>query len=114
MFTFDWTISVANLLTIGGLVVTCIFAFTSLKAEVRIVKHDQKATDFKINLMSESLTQLTSILTRVAVQDERFNSFDHRVETCEEDIRDLQNGVGFKTEAIAGEYTRRGKVTNLK
>src|SRR5882672_941380 len=109
MFSFDWTISVANLLAMGGVILTCILAFQNLKSEVRIVKHDQKATDFKINLMSESLTQLTSILTRVAVQDERFNSFEHRIEVNEEDIRDLQNGVGFKEREVSGEYMKRGK-----
>jgi len=111
MFTFDWSISVANLLAMGTIIVTCILAFQNLKSEVRIVKHDQKATDFKINIVTESLTQLTSILTRVAVQDERFNSFEHRIEVNEEDIRDLQNGVGFKTEKITGEYLKQGRVS---
>lgn len=113
MFTFDWTISVQNLIAFGGIVFTCLVAFQNLKSEVRIVKHDQKATDFKINVMTESMQQLTSILTRVAVQDERFNGFEHRIETCEADVRDLQNGVGFKTEKLAGEYLRTGRINKV-
>lgn len=108
--SFDWTISVGNIgtaiLVIGG----WFYAFFQLKGDVRIIKHDQKSTDTKIDTISASLTALTSILTRVAVQDERLNSFEHRIETAEADVRDLQHGKGFVSEELRGEYTRHAKV----
>lgn len=109
--SFDWTISVGNIgtavLVIGG----WFYAFFQLKGDVRVIKHDMKTLDAKQTIYNESVTQLTSILTRVAVQDERFNSLEHRVEVSEADIRDIQHGKGFVSEAIAGEYTRHGKIS---
>lgn len=107
---FDWTISIGNILTAAAVVGGWLYAFFQLKGDVRIIKHDMKTLDFRQGIVQSSLTQLTEILTKVAVQEERFNSFEHRIEVSEADIRDLQNGVGFKTENVSGEYTRHGKV----
>src|SRR4051812_36496154 len=97
---FDWTISIGNIgtaiLVIGG----WFYAFFQLKGDVRFIKFKQQNTDLKIDTISASLTALTSILTRVAVQDERLNAFDHRIEVAETDIRDLQHGKGFVSEEL--------------
>ena len=111
MVQFDWTISIANILTAAFVIGGWFYAFFQLKSDVRIVKHDMKNIMLRQELHSESLTQLTQILTKVAVQEERFNHLERRIEASETDIRDIQNGVGFRSENISGEYTRHGKIT---
>lgn len=110
MPTFDWTVSVGNLLSAAIVIGGWFYAFFKLQGDVRIIKHDQKQTDTKVNLINDNINTLTSILTKVAVQEERFISFGHRIEVSEQDIRDLQNGIGFKTERMTGEYSRHGKI----
>lgn len=108
--SFDWSISIGHVFTaiifIGGWII----AFTKLQGEVRIVKHDMKNIIYRQELMTETIRVVGEILTKVAVQDERFNSLEHRVESNEDDIRDMQHGKGFVSEELRGEYTRHGKV----
>lgn len=110
---FDWTISVGNILTATLVIGGWFYAFFQLKGDVRIIKHDMKTLDFRQGIVQSSLEQLTNILTKVAVQEERFNSFEHRMEVSEKDIRDLQHGKGFVAESLTGEYTKHGKVSKL-
>lgn len=109
---FDWTISIGN---IGAAIVVMggwLYAFFQLKSDVRLVKHDMKSIMFRQDIQNESLTQLTALLTKVAVQEERFNSVEHRIETAENDIRELQHGKGYVIQEVSGEYTRQGKVSH--
>lgn len=71
------------------------YAFFNLKTDVRIIRHDQKNAELRIEVMSESMQMLTTILTKVAVQDERFNSVTSRIDGMEEDIREMKHWKGF-------------------
>lgn len=72
-----------------------------IKADIKIVKHDLNVMKVRQDSFSESVKQLTLILTSVAVQDNRINA-------VEEDIRELRHGKGFVN--VDGEYLGRGKV----
>lgn len=113
MLAFDWTISVGNLITAGVVVGGWFYAFFQLKGDVRIVRHDMATIKQRQEGFNEALSQLTAILTKVAVQEERFASQEHRIEVCEQDVRDLQSGIGFKEREVSGEYMKRGKVSKI-
>ena len=112
--TFDWTISIGQIamaiVFVGGWVIAFIKLQGRTETEFRIIKHDIKSIMQRQENLGESFSSLTSILTKVAVQDERLNSFDHRIDNVEQDIRDMQRGIGFKEREITGEYSRHGKI----
>lgn len=103
MLAFDWTISVGNLLTAGLVIGGWFYAFFQLKGDVRVVRHDMSTIKQRQEGFNESLSQLTAILTKLAVQEERLSGM-------QEDIRDLRKGKGWITEEITGEYSRHGKL----
>ncbi len=59
-----------------------------LKADIRILRHDMAAITLRQNILNEAFSQLTSILTTIARQDER-------IKATEDDIRDLRHGRGL-------------------
>lgn len=60
----------------------------SNEANFTIVKHDINIMKLRADSQSETLKQLTAILSTVAVQDNRLNNL-------EEDIRELKHGEGY-------------------
>lgn len=86
--TFDWTVSVGNVLTIISAAGILIGLYFSIRSDIRILRHDFKNMDHKQNILGEAFTQLTSILKTVAVQDERINQHT-------KDIDELKHGKGY-------------------
>lgn len=58
-----------------------------LKADVRILRHDMATVKLRQDALNESLGVLTTVMTRVAVQDARMKSM-------EDSISELRRGRG--------------------
>ena len=82
---------VSVLLQIGQLVAYLVVAaifIAMLKADIKILRHDMKNLSVRQDALNEGFTQLTQILTKMAVQEMRINGI-------EDDIRELRHGQGF-------------------
>ncbi len=80
-----------TLLQIGQLVALIVGAIVFIvftKADVKIIKNQLEVMKLRQDSQSETLKQLTAILSTVAVQDNRLNNL-------EEDIRELKYGEKF-------------------
>ena len=84
----DPTITAGNLLTIIS-VVGSVFAFIwTMKSDIGIVKRDIDYLQQSHKALTEAFNQLGKILTQVAVQDQRINMLEKRVE-------ELSHGKGY-------------------
>lgn len=88
MLAFDWTISLGNVLTIVAAIGALTTAWFALRMDVRILRHDLRNTDLRVEAISETMNAIQNLLVKVAVQDERINALDNRV-------NDLAHGKGF-------------------
>lgn len=59
-----------------------------MRADIRVLRHDMASMRVRQDALNEAFSQLTTILTTVAVQDTRIN----RIET---DINELRHGNGY-------------------
>jgi hypothetical protein len=80
MFTFDYSISIGNLLTTFTVVSSIIALLYSMKGDISIVKHDIRYLQSSHKSLTEAFTQLGKVLTQVAVQDQRINMMEKRVD----------------------------------
>lgn len=81
MFSFDWTVSVGNVVGVVMWISTVIWMFAAMKADLKIVRND-------IKYLQDAFSRLSAILTQVAVQDER-------ITMIMKDVDDLRHGHGF-------------------
>jgi len=88
MFTFDWTISFGNILTVLGVLGTWAWMFMSMKAELRVQRHDLGSLKERMTSLSEAFTHLGKILTQIAVQDTRLTMIEKAID-------ELRHGQGF-------------------
>lgn len=84
----DWTISVGNLLQIAAFLVVGVLAFATLRADIRVLRHDMKNVQQEQEVVSETMTHLSSVLTTVAVQNVR-------LDRAEKTIDEMRHGQGF-------------------
>lgn len=87
MFHID-SISLGNILTIFSVVGSAIALLYSVKSEVSVVKNDIDYLKESHKTLTEAFNQLGKILTQVAVQDQRINMLEKRVD-------ELSHGDGF-------------------
>jgi hypothetical protein len=59
-----------------------------LKADIRILRHDVRNLSIRQDALNDAFSQLTNVLTQVAVQDAR-------IKAIEDDVRELRHGDGF-------------------
>ena len=64
------------------------FFIIMLRADIRILRHDMASLKLRQDAVNETLSQLTTVLTKVAVQDTRITA-------VEEDMRELRHGDGY-------------------
>lgn len=64
------------------------FFVMMLRADIRILRHDMANMKVRQDALNEAFTQLTSVLTQVAVQDARINAIERSVE-------ELRHGDGL-------------------
>ena len=84
----DWTLNVGSIIQLAVLVVGGVAAFFAVRTDVRVIRHDVGNLKQRQDDLNEAFTQLGTILTRVAVQDERLVSIERRVD-------ELRHGQGF-------------------
>ncbi len=77
-----------QIVQLAGPFVAAIVFVVMLKADIRVLRHDVGNLSLRQNDLNEAFKQLTEILTRVAVQDERIKSI-------EDDVKELRHGDGF-------------------
>lgn len=85
---FDWTISVGNIIQIGTFIGTCIWMFLSMRSDIRVIRHDLSFVEKGLQNLNEAFSQLGTILTQVAVQDNRLGMMEKAVD-------ELRHGQGF-------------------
>lgn len=82
------TITLGNLLTIFSVFGSVATFIWSMKSDIGIVKRDIDYLQQSHKALTEAFNQLGKILTQVAVQDQRINMLEKRVE-------ELSHGKGY-------------------
>lgn len=88
---FDNSITAGNLLTIFAVVGSVTTFIWSMRADIGIVKRDIDYLQQSHKALTEAFNQLGKILTSVAVQDQRINMLEKRVD-------ELSHGKGYVKE----------------
>lgn len=84
----DWTLNINTLIQMGVMIVTVAAFFFGMRGEVRVLRHDVRHIERRLEQLSESFNQLGNVLTQVAVQDTRLSMIEKAVD-------DLRHGKGF-------------------
>jgi len=84
----DFSISLGNILTILSVVGSVMALLYSMKGDIAIVKHDIHYLQESHKALTEAFSQLGKVLTQVAVQDNRLNMIEKKVD-------ELAHGKGF-------------------
>lgn len=84
----EYTISIGNILTILGVIGSTMALLYSMKGDITIVKHDIRYLQESHKALTEAFTQLGKVLTQVAVQDNRINMIEKRLD-------EMAHGEGF-------------------
>lgn len=88
MFTIDYSVSIGNVITIFTVVGSVMALLYTMKGDISIVKHDIHYLQESQRVLTESFAQLGRILTQVAVQDQRVNMLEKRLD-------ELAHGKGY-------------------
>lgn len=88
MPVIDYSISIGNIVTILTVVGSVIAVIYNMKGDIAIVKHDINYLQQSHRALTEAFTQLGKVLTQVAVQDQRINMVEKRMD-------ELSHGKGF-------------------
>lgn len=84
----DWSVSVGNLIQMLVIVVGGLSVFFTLRADVRVMRHDMSNMKERQDALNEAFKQLGNILTQVAVQDQRLVQMENK-------INELSHGDGY-------------------
>lgn len=84
----EYTISIGNILTLVGVIGSTTALLYTMKGDITIVKHDVHYLQEGLKALTEAFTQLGKVLTQVAVQDNRINMIEKRLD-------ELAHGSGF-------------------
>ena len=97
--TFDTTITIGNLLETVAFLCGGFVVIIRVGGDFRIMKLDMSHLKERVTDLTSAFDKMGSILTKVAVQDERMIQFEKRLE-------ELAHGHGFVQRDINGEYPR--------
>lgn len=84
----DWSISVGSMIQMVLIIGGGMWVFQALRADVKIIRHDMATMKQRQDDLGEAFTQLGTILTQVAVQDERLNQMAKTID-------ELRHGQGY-------------------
>jgi DNA repair ATPase RecN len=76
----EYNISIGNIITIISTVGSVLALMYNMKGDITIVKHDIHYLQESHRALTEAFTQLGKILTQVAVQDQRINMMEKRLD----------------------------------
>lgn len=91
----NWEISVGNLIEIAVITVGGIWTLFSIRGKVDTVGADLKRLGKRADLIEISMDEVRKAMIQLAVQDERMNNQDARMNRLAEELRDLKHGDGF-------------------
>jgi hypothetical protein len=80
MFSIEYSVSLGNIITIFSVVGSVMALLYNMKGDISIVKHDIHYLQESHKALTEAFTQLGRVLTQVAVQDQRINMLEKRVD----------------------------------
>jgi DNA repair ATPase RecN len=84
----DYTISIGNILTIVTIIGSVFALVYNMKGDIGLIKNDVFHLQKSQEALAEAFAQLGKILTQVAVQDNRLNMMEKRLD-------ELSHGKGF-------------------
>ncbi len=84
----EWTMTIGSLLQTFVISLGVIGAFYAMKQDISLLKNDIKHLNEGQKALTEAFTQLGKILTQVAVQDNRINMIEKRMD-------EMAHGQGF-------------------
>lgn len=76
----EYSVSLGNIITILTVVGSVMALLYTMKGDITIVKHDIHYLQESQKTLTETFAQLGKILTQVAVQDQRINMMEKRVD----------------------------------
>ncbi len=80
MPVIDYSVSFGNIITIFTVVGSVMALLYTMKGDISIVKHDIHYLQESQRALTEAFAQLGRVLTQVAVQDQRINMMEKRVD----------------------------------
>lgn len=80
----DWTVSFSNIVQMIVMTATVASIFYAMRWEVRLLSHDVKAIEKRLESLAESFKQLGMILTQMAVQENRLNMIERSIENIKD------------------------------
>ncbi len=84
----DWSVSIGSLINLGVFLLGVVVFFANIKNDIKGLRGAVEDVESKQETLNESFKQLGTILTSVAVQDQRM----HHIEQM---IDELRHGIGF-------------------
>lgn len=110
MFTFEPTINIGNVITIGLALFAAIGAWYKVGARLDLIEYRVKAIEDTLKALSEVLRSVANTEKQLAVLDSRQLAIEGVVATLTRDVADLRRGEGFiqapRRGNVDGEYTR--------
>lgn len=91
MWTILSSMTVDTIIQLTVMVVTVTGFFFGMRNEVRFLRKDISHIQERLNQLTESFSQMGTILTTVAVQDTRINMLERQ-------LHELKHGQGFVVE----------------
>lgn len=93
--TFDLTITLSAILTLFGMAMGAVGLYVMLRLMLKEFGMRLSGLERATAQQGTEIVELRKLVTQIAVQNERLNSIDRRIE-------DLSHGRGFVREAFAG------------
>lgn len=84
----EWTISVGNIGQFIATLIAVVWLFASMKSDITLIRRDIQYIQDKQSTLTETITQLSTILTKIAVQDTRLSMI-------EKNLDELKHGQGY-------------------
>ena len=90
--TIDWTVSIGNLLTIGGVLSLFVGSYFVIRNEVAKLQWDGSSISNRLGNIETEMRSLSQVLIKMAVQDERLVGHGQRINKLEESVKTLERG----------------------
>ncbi len=78
--TFDWTISLGNILTVGGFGLSGVVFVLMMRADMMVLGTRVKAVEDAMKELSRSQLVVATAIAKVEALDERMNMISHRLD----------------------------------
>lgn len=76
----DWSVSIGNILTMVTIIGSVFVLIYNMKGDIGLIKNDVFHLQRSQEALAEAFAQLGKILTQVAVQDNRLNMMEKRMD----------------------------------